>query len=56
MTTASQDQAFIESVIPAQLLEDCIGWISDRMSPEDVFSGSELSQWAEDNGYVKEDV
>ena len=56
MTNTKQDRAFIESVIPAQLLEDCIGWISDKMSPEDVFSTAELSQWAEDNGYVKEDV
>jgi hypothetical protein len=56
MTAASQDRAFIESVIPAQILEDCIGWISDKMSPEDVFSTAELGQWAEDNGYVTEEV
>jgi len=56
MTTRSQDQAFIESVIPAGLLEDCIGWISDKMSCEDVYSTAQLSQWAEDNGYVREDI
>ena len=55
MTTPRQDAAFIESVIPAQLLEECIGWISDKMSPEDVFSTQQLSQWAENNGYVEED-
>lgn len=27
--------------------------ISDRYSPEDVFSEYELERWAEKNGYVK---
>lgn len=29
--------------------------VSEKLSPEDVFKASELEQWAEENGYVKEE-
>jgi hypothetical protein len=29
-------------------------WVSENFSPEDVFDDRYLSDWAEENGYVKE--
>jgi hypothetical protein len=55
MTTDRQDKEFIANVISRTLLEDAIEWIKSNMTPEDVFDSSELSDWAESNGYVKDD-
>lgn len=55
MTTAKQDADFLQSVISARLLEEAIDWISSNMNPEEVFSDEDLSFWAEQNGYIKED-
>lgn len=54
MTSVRQDDQFIESVISTTLLEESIEWISSNMSPDDVFSESDLEQWAADEGYVQD--
>lgn len=55
MTTDRQDKEFISNVISKTLLEDAIEWIKSNMTPEDVFNASELSDWAESNGFVKDE-
>ncbi len=54
-TTYSQEAAFRDTLIGNGLLEDAIAWIKKNMSPEDVFPESELAEWADENGYVKEE-
>lgn len=54
MSTYLQDNAFIKSIIDSDLLRNAIDWISQNMSPEDVFSKDQLETWAENNGFVKE--
>lgn len=36
-------------------LDNAIDWIADQLDPDDVFSEKKLEQWAESNGYKKED-
>lgn len=55
MTTHLQDKDFISSLIPKDLLQGAIDWISENMDPEDVFTKQDLEAWAEDWGYVKAD-
>jgi hypothetical protein len=50
-TSSRQDSAFIESLISSTLLEEAIEWISSNMSPEDVFSTTDLRDWATSNGF-----
>jgi hypothetical protein len=53
MTSQKQDQDFIDSLFNPTLLEEAIAWISSNMSPEDVFTDSDLHYWANDSGYEK---
>jgi len=56
-TNSRQNRDFkdiIVSEMPDSILETAIDWISRNMNPADVFSKSELSDWADDNGYVVE--
>lgn len=43
------------TVMPA-LLSDAIAWIKNNLGPEDVFSTTELEEWAESEGYIKEET
>ena len=36
------------------LLDEAIKWIESNLRPEDVFDESALSNWAENNDYIKE--
>ena len=54
-TTVKQDNEFLNSVLPLSLLESAIDWIAGNMSPEDVFSADDLTDWAERNGYAAEE-
>lgn len=49
VTSVRQDDAFLESVISKTLLEESIDWIISNMSPDDVFSESDLKQWVTNN-------
>jgi len=59
VTTTTQNNDFIRNVIDGRLLEAAIEWISDNMEPEDVFGNARLEEWAKEwaerNGYAKED-
>jgi len=50
-TTPKQDKQFIEELISATLLEEAIAWIADNMSPEEVFSQTQMEDWAERMGF-----
>lgn len=52
-TTHAQDADFISAVLPSNLLEVAIDWISANLSPEDVFADSDLDTWAIDSDYIK---
>jgi len=54
-TTARQDREFIEEVINQGLLEAAIEWIQNNLAPDEVFAEKQLTVWAEDNGYIKEE-
>ena len=51
-TTIVQDREFISALISSSLLEEAIQWITDNMSPEEVYSDLQLKDWAESAGYV----
>jgi len=53
-TSSQQDQSFLRDVISSTLLEDAIAWIASNMNPADVFSESDLRDWATENGFVEE--
>jgi hypothetical protein len=55
MTTTRQESEFVRDVVSGTLLEDAISWIAGNMDPEDVFSDSQLRQWADENGLVESD-
>ena len=52
-TTGRKGRDFVDSVIPGNLLEEAISWIQANMSPEDVFTDAQLTDWAESNEFVK---
>lgn len=47
--------ACTESLRNDRLLKDAIEWIRENMTPEDIFGRESLDEWADNNGYVKED-
>lgn len=36
----------------SNLLETAVEWITENLSPEQVFEASRLEEWAEENGFV----
>lgn len=62
MPTQKEDTEFAvlmsESVDEVRMsstsLDNAIEWIAERMSPDEVFSETKLSDWATSNGYTKE--
>lgn len=55
MFDSRKEKDFIESVVCSSLLEESVDWIQSNLEPEEVFDKEELEEWAENNGYVKED-
>jgi len=53
MPTAKQDYDFINYIIPKSILDEALDWMRANLSPEDVFSTSDLERWAESEGYIK---
>lgn len=51
MSSYTQDKDFISSIIGTDLLENAIEWIRNNMNPEDVFTETDLKNWAENNDY-----
>lgn len=54
MFDSRKEKDFIESVVCSSLLEEAVEWIQYYLSPEEVFDKSDLEEWAENNGFVKE--
>ena len=48
-----QNNDFIDSIFSPDFLDLATRWINENLSPEDVFSCKQLSQWAYDNGFKK---
>jgi len=42
-----------EEILNGMNKEDIIDWAQSNLSPEQIFSTSELEKWAESEGYVK---
>ena len=43
----------VQCNIPTTILDDVVAWIKCNLVPEDVFSQSELENWAYDNKFTK---
>lgn len=54
-TTATQDKNFISEVISSDLLESAIEYIKNNFEAEEIYGKVVLENWAEDNGYAKEE-
>ena len=61
MPTTKQDKEFseeissnVDTIVNTTALDTAISWIGNNLSPEDVFSERQLSDWSEANGYTKE--
>lgn len=51
----TQERKFIEDVVPRDFLAQAIEWAACSLNPEHVFSRHELEEWAEENGFVREE-
>lgn len=54
-TSTRQDSNFISEMFSSTLLEQAMQFIADNFEPEDIFEEDVMKQWAEDNGYIKEE-
>jgi len=54
-TTTNQDREFISQVISSSLLEDSIEYIKNNFSAQDIYGEDVFTEWAEENGYSKEE-
>ena len=62
MPTSKEDQSFADVMkdsvdevkISNTALDNAIDWIGNNLNPDEVFSESDLGEWAEKNGYTKE--
>jgi hypothetical protein len=52
-TRAELAQSVAETLQLEDVMDELIHQISEHLNPEDVFSESELENWAESNGYEK---
>lgn len=48
MSTYKQNKEFSESIFDS-MLDKCIEWIAENMSPSDVFPEKDLKEWAQEN-------
>jgi hypothetical protein len=53
-TTRRENEMFAENLLVDDPLDKAIEWIHHNLKPEDVFTQTQLSQWAEENGYIEE--
>ena len=51
MTTIAEDKSF-----GTDFLENIIDWIRSNLEPEDVFSDSQLRDWALNNGFEETEI
>jgi hypothetical protein len=48
------DQIQVTTTMAKSSLEAAIYWVGNNLNPEEVFADKALQQWAEENGYKKE--
>lgn len=48
------DEDFAVNLFEKSPLTLAVEWIAENLVPEDIFTDSQLEEWAEANGYVKE--
>lgn len=46
------DEAFAVGLF-GETLAEVAEWIAENLTPEDVFTDSQLEEWAEENGYTR---
>ena len=49
-----QNEDFIKAIIRPTFLNETIEWIKQNLDIEDVYTVTELEEWAEESGYTKE--
>ncbi len=61
-TSTKQDQEFGALIIPhlkvehpEACLDEVLEWVRKNLNPDDVFSNKQLEDWAEGEGYKKEE-
>jgi len=54
MSTYEEDRNFANDLFD-NILPEAIDWITTNMAPDDVFPETDLGNWAEANGYEKEE-
>ena len=57
MISRDEEKKFFFTMMPndTSFLSEALDWIRDNLPPEEVFTESQLQEWATDNGYVPED-
>lgn len=53
MASDRENKKFTQSVLPQNLLDEAVSWISQALNPDDVFDDEALGEWASNNGYSK---
>ena len=51
--TRQTEYDFTMSVFGGIFLDTVVGWVADNLDPEDVFSESQLENWALENGFTR---
>jgi len=55
MASQQQNKAFTEALLPQYPLDEAVDFIQSNLDPADVFTDKQLCDWAESNGYKKEE-
>ena len=51
--TRQKEDDFTMSVFGGVFLDTVVGWVADKLDPEDVFTEKQLEEWAEYNGFTR---
>ena len=51
--TLQTEDDFTMSVFGGIFLDTVVGWVADNLDPENVFSESQLENWALENGFTR---
>ena len=55
MFDSRKETDFINNIIDRSILDEAVAWIQYNLEPHEVFDKEELEEWAENNGFVKEE-
>lgn len=54
-TTKREEDDFVSTVLSGDLLERACDYVVSNYGPGDVFSTTQLREWALDNGFTEQD-